>query len=172
MIITYRNKIMKTILPKEISYLIAITLYLFSVNCQGPLEGERIKFLTPSVFKDLDPTATRIVMKTENSNWIYENVQYNDTIAEISTGKIYKVENGKVIDPSFSYNTKTVNKKWITEIKGSFFTITSESTRDKNEPTVITVDITENTSKEKRVLIVQLLSLDSGSFFKIEQNHK
>lgn len=47
-----------------------------------------------------------------------------------------------------------------------------ESSKNNIEPVVITVDITENTSKEKRVLLVQLINLDTGSFFRIEQNPK
>ncbi len=65
-----------------------------------------------------------------------------------------------------------VENKWITEIAGSFFNVTSESSKNNIEPVVITVDITENTSKEKRVLLVQLINLDTGSFFRIEQNPK
>lgn len=157
---------------KSISYLMALVLSVFSISCQGPLAGEEVKFITPNVYKDLSPEATRIVMKTENSNWMFHDVQYNDTIADLSTGKIYKIEHGEVTAPSFSYETKTLNYKWVTEIKGSFFSITSESPGNKNEPTVITVDITENATKEKRVLLVQLMNLDAGNYFRIEQNPK
>ncbi|WP_148038933.1 hypothetical protein [Proteiniphilum sp. X52] len=157
-----------------IQFLMAFILYLFSVSCEGPLAGEEVKFLTPNVYKDLPPEATRIEMKTENRNWTFQYVQYNDTIVDLSTGNINKIEHGKVTDPSFSYDTKTVNNRSVTEIKGSFFSIISESPgpRDKNEPTVITVDLTENRSKEKRVLLVQLISLDTGGYFRIEQNPK
>ena len=37
-------------------------------------------------------------------------------------------------------------------------------------PAVITVDIAENRSKEKRILLVQLTDLDAGGYFRIEQN--
>ena len=167
-----QTAMIRKISTKDIQYLMAFILYLFSVSCQGPLEGEEIEFITPNVYKDLSPEATRIEMKTKKSNWKFENVQYNDTIADLFTGKIYKIEHGEITAPSFSYEAKTVNNKWVTEIKGSFFSITSESPRDKNEPTVITVDITENRSKEKRVLLVKLLDLDAGNYFRIEQNPK
>jgi len=156
-----------------IQFLMAIILCAFSISCQGPLEGEIIEFTTPNEFKELPPEATRIVMKTKENNWRYEYVQYNDTIVNISTGRIAKINHdGDIIDPTFSYDTKMVENKWITEIAGSFFNITSESSKNNIEPVVITVDITENTSKEKRVLLVQLINLDTGSFFRIEQNPK
>jgi len=161
----------RNISAKDIQYLIAFILYLFSVSCQGPLEGEKIEFITPNVYKDLSPEATRIEIKTEKSNWTFQYVQYNDTIANLSTGNIHKIDHdGDITDPSFSYETKTLNNKWVTDITGSFFSIKSESPRNKNEPAVITVDITENRSKEKRVLLVQLLNLDRGGYFRIEQN--
>lgn len=140
----YSNSYDKKNFTKGIQYLMAFILYLFSVSCQDPFVGEEVKFITPNIYKDLFPDATRIEMKTEKSNWKFEDVQYNDTIADLFIGKIYKIEHGEVTDPSFSYDAKTVNNKWVTEIKGSFFSIVSESPRDKDEPTVITVDITEN----------------------------
>ena len=146
-------------------------LYLFSGGCQSPLAGEEIKFLTPNVYKNLSSEAARIEIKTEKSNWRFKDVQYNDTIADLLNEKIYKIEHGEVKDPSFSYESKTVNNQRVTEIKGSFFSIISErSPRDKNMPTVITVDIAENRSKEKRILLVQLMDLDAGGYFRIEQN--
>ena len=157
---------------KGIYYLMAVLLYAFSISCQGPLEGERIEFITPNVYTDLSPVATQIVMKTKNTSWIFTDVQYNDTIADISTGKIYKINHSEVIDKFFSYDTKRVDNNSITEITGSFFSITSERSNNDNEPVVITVDITENTSQEKRVLLVQLINLDTGSFFRIEQDPK
>lgn len=45
-----------------------LLLSVFSVSCQVPLAGEEVKFITPNVYKDLSPEATRIIMKTENSN--------------------------------------------------------------------------------------------------------
>ncbi|NMB49460.1 MAG: hypothetical protein GX997_03220 [Bacteroidales bacterium] len=168
-----QTAMIKKIFAKDIQYLMAFILYLFSVSCQGPLEGEKIEFITPNVYKDLSPEATQIVMRTEKSNWTFQDVQYNDTIADLSTGKFYKINHDEdITDTSFSYETKKVNNKWVTEITGSFFSITSESPENKNEPTVITVDITENTSKEKKVLLVQLINLDTGSYFRIEQNPK
>ena len=155
---------------KGIQFLMAIILYVFSISCQGPLAGEEIEFITPNVYEDVSPEATQIVMKTKNTSWIFTDVQYNDTIADISTGRISKINRGEVIDKSFSYDTKRVDNKSVTEITGSFFSITSERSNNDNEPVVITVDITENTSKEKRVLFVQLLNLDAGSYFRIEQN--
>lgn len=163
----------KKILTKGTPYLMAFILCIFSISCQGPLEGNTIEFITPNVYNDLSPEATRIVMKTEKNNWRFLNVQYNDTVAVLSTGKIHKINHdGDIADPSFSYETKTINHKEVTKIRGSFFSITSESSTDKNEPVVITVDIAENTTKEKRVLLVQLLNLDTGNYFKIEQNPK
>ena len=149
----------------------ASALCLFSMNCVGPLAGEEIKFLTPNIYEDLSPKAARIEIKTEKSNWRFKDVQYNDTIADLLNEKIYKIEHGEVKDPSFSYESKTVNNQRVTEIKGSFFSIISErSPRDKNMPAVITVDIAENRSKEKRILLVQLTDLDAGGYFRIEQN--
>lgn len=163
----------KIIFTKGLQYLLmAFILYLFSVSCQGPLAGEEVKFITSNVYTDLSPEATRIEIKTEKNNWTFHNVQYNDTIVNLSTGNIYKIDHGEVTDPSFSYDEKTINNKSVTEIKGSFFSITSESPRNKDDPKVITVDITENRSKEKRVLLVQLINLDTGNYFRIEQNPK
>ena len=153
---------------KDIQYLMAFIFYLFSVSCIGPLEGEIIEFITPNVYKDLSPEATRIEMKTKKGNWMFEYVHYNDTIVNI----YYTANGGEIIDPSFSYNKKTLKDKRVTEITGSFFYIKSESPSNKNEPTVITVDITENTSKEKRVLLVVLINLDRENYFRIEQNPK
>lgn len=65
----------KKIFAKSISYLMALVLSVFSISCQGPLAGEEVKFITPNVYKDLSPEATRIVMKTENSNWIVTSIQ-------------------------------------------------------------------------------------------------
>lgn len=158
------------IFAKDAQYLLAFILYLFCVNCQGPLEGENIEFLTPNIYKDLSPKATRIVMRTEKSNWTFHNVQYNDTIADLASGRISKINHGEVKDTSFSYETKQVKNQLVVEITGSFFTIRSESPENKSEPTVITVDITENTSNENKVLLVQLINLDTGSYFRIEQN--
>ena len=88
--------------------------------------------------------------------------KYNDTIADLSARKIYKINHDEnITDPSFSYDTKNLNNNRITEITCSFFSLTSESPENKNEPTVITVHITENRSKEKRVLLVKLLNLDT-----------
>ena len=109
-------------------------------------------------------------MRTEKSNWTFHNVQYNDTIADLASGRISKINHGEVKDTSFSYETKQVKNQLVVEITGSFFTIRSESPENKSEPTVITVDITENTSNENKVLLVQLINLDTGSYFRIEQN--
>lgn len=151
---------------KSIQFFLALTFYLFGISCQGPLEGEKIEFITPNVYKDLPPEATRIIMKTKNTDWGFIDVQYNDTIAELSTGRISKINHGEVIDTTFSYK----NKKGMAMITGSFFTIKCQRPENKNAPKVITVDIAENNSNEKRVLLVQLLDLDAGSFFRIEQS--
>lgn len=162
---------MKKIVDQDIQYLTVFILCLFSLNCQGPLEGDNIEFITPNVYNDLSSEAAQIVIRTEKSNWTFQDVQYNDTIVDLSTGKIHKVgHDGDITDPSFSYDTRVLNNNRITKITGSFFSITSESPMNKNEPTVITVEITENRSKEKRVLHVQLLNLDTGGYFRIEQN--
>ncbi len=50
--------------------------------------------------------------------------------------------------------------------------LTSESSRYKNEPTVITIDISKNRSAEKTVLLIQLLKFDAENYFRIEQNPK
>ena len=78
-----------------IQFLMAIILYASSVSCQGPPAGEEVEFLTPNIYNDWSPDAARIVMKTKNSNWIFQQVQYNDTIVTLSTGNIYKIEHGK-----------------------------------------------------------------------------
>ncbi len=159
----------KNIFSKDILYLIAFIFYLFSISCIGPLEGEKIEFITRNVYKDLPPEAIRIEMKTKKSNWMFDSVHYNDTIVNLH---YIEYDEGDITDPSFSYKTTTLKNKWVTEITGSFFYIKSERSRNNNEPTVITVDITENRSKEKRVLLVQLLNLDRPNYFRIEQNHK
>lgn len=160
------------IFTKGIQYIMLLVLFVFSISCQGPLVGEEIEFITPNEYKDLSSDPANLVIKTKNGGWSFDRVHYNDTTVNLSTGEIHKVNFGKVTDPKFSYSTKTLNNKSITEISGSFFTITSERLNNSNEPIVITVDITENTSNEKRVLLVELLHLDSGGFFRIEQNHK
>lgn len=156
---------------KGIQYIMAFIIYVFSISCQGPLAGEEIEFITNNVYKDLTSEANRIVMKTKKSNWTFKNVRYNDTIANLSNGKFYKIyHDGEILDTLFSYKTEQINDKWVTEIRGSFFFINCENPRDKNEPKIITVDITENISKEKRVLLVELINLDTENYFIIEQN--
>ena len=154
---------------KDIQYLMAFIFYLFSLSCMGPIEGEKIEFITPSVYKDLSPKAIRIEMKTKKSNWMFDSVNYNDTIVNLH---YIDYDERDITDPSFSYKTSTLKNKWVTEITGSFFYIKSERSKNNHEPTVITVDITENRSKDKRVLHVQLLNLDRPNYFRIEQNHK
>jgi hypothetical protein len=162
----------KKIFAKDIQYLIAFILYLLSVSCQGPLAGEPITFTTPNVYTDLPSEATQIEIKTKTSEWTFLSVQYNDTIVDFLAEKIYKLNQAEIEDASFSYDAKELNNKWVTTITGSFFSIISEQSNNNNEQAVITVDITENRSEEKRVLMVRFLNLDRGNFFRIEQNPK
>lgn len=153
-------------------FLVAAVL-LFN-SCYGPIEGDDIIFVTQNTYKDLPPDAAQIILKTEKYNWGFDKVQYNDTVVTLSDGKFNRINHGPFEnDPSFSYVSKQVDYKTKVTITGSFFSILTEMPRgvsSQNAPVVITVNISENKSKDKRMLLVSLMNTDNENYFLIEQN--